>query len=263
MTEPAPVLFAYSCTSDEPEQARTVFAESHRDAHADYVGDGEVDARDVVVRRAPHLDEHAPGPVPLRALLEDGWWFECHACGRRVSYGHDDWIEDLDPAQIAETAARNAVVRRDLAAFDAAEPAVAPAADDAVPGERRRVADEAERRRRRRHDLSSRLVPTPLSRTALRIHDQQVFCDAKCEVAHADRIADVDLAHADAETEAARRWPGAPSYESRRWPSLEPVVQFRPHGFEHPAAWHQDRDEVMVAPIDLERWDAFVQEEGL
>ncbi|MWA16544.1 hypothetical protein GPJ57_01380 [Burkholderia pseudomallei] len=43
-------------------------------------------------RRAPHFDRYAPGPVPMEAMIESGWWFECHGCSARVSndYEYDD-----------------------------------------------------------------------------------------------------------------------------------------------------------------------------
>lgn len=31
--------------------------------------------------RAPWADQYAPGPVPMHAYLENGWWFECNHCG--------------------------------------------------------------------------------------------------------------------------------------------------------------------------------------
>lgn len=51
-------------------------------------------------RRAPHLDQYAPGPVPPFTLIEHGWWFECQHCGRRVSNEMAEELEDdgLNPA---------------------------------------------------------------------------------------------------------------------------------------------------------------------
>lgn len=51
-------------------------------------------------RRAPHLDQYAPGPVPPITLIEHGWWFECSHCGRRVSNEMANELEDdgLNPA---------------------------------------------------------------------------------------------------------------------------------------------------------------------
>jgi hypothetical protein len=34
---------------------------------------------------APQFDKFAPGPAPLQALLDDGWWLDCHQCGRRIT----------------------------------------------------------------------------------------------------------------------------------------------------------------------------------
>lgn len=50
-------------------------------------------------RRAPHLDQFCPGPVPLGVLIESGWWFECHGCGQRVSndYEYDDDGNEIEP----------------------------------------------------------------------------------------------------------------------------------------------------------------------
>ena len=49
--------------------------------------------------RAPQFDQYAPGPVPLHATLEAGWWHTCCGCecnfdvdGR--SGDVDDWRED-------------------------------------------------------------------------------------------------------------------------------------------------------------------------
>jgi len=33
-------------------------------------------------RRKPELDQYAPGPVPLSAMLEIGWWYECNCCSK-------------------------------------------------------------------------------------------------------------------------------------------------------------------------------------
>lgn len=53
-------------------------------------------------RRAPHLDQYAPGPVPPLTLIEHGWWFECQHCHRRVRNDMADDIEydGIDPANL-------------------------------------------------------------------------------------------------------------------------------------------------------------------
>ncbi|WP_081058730.1 hypothetical protein [Burkholderia cepacia] len=50
-------------------------------------------------RRAPEFDRYAPGPVPKEAMIEAGWWFECHGCGARVSsdYEYDDDGNEIEP----------------------------------------------------------------------------------------------------------------------------------------------------------------------
>lgn len=44
-------------------------------------------------RRKPEFDRWSPGPVPVQAQFEAGWWFECNGCGQRVSDG--DEVDDL------------------------------------------------------------------------------------------------------------------------------------------------------------------------
>lgn len=50
--------------------------------------------------RKPEFDEYAPGPVPPLVLIDGGWWFECHKCGRSVSESLHGEVEcdGLDPA---------------------------------------------------------------------------------------------------------------------------------------------------------------------
>lgn len=62
-------------------------------------------------QRKPEFDQYAPGPVPPMVLLEHGWWFECHHCGRRI----DDYMADelesdgLDPADFTPCASGRSV----------------------------------------------------------------------------------------------------------------------------------------------------------
>lgn len=73
-------------------------------------------------RRARSLDEYAPGPVPPKALVAMGWWFECWGCGRHV----DDSV-DYNPVYVGskvfccpwcrlDDLAREIVTRREEAA---------------------------------------------------------------------------------------------------------------------------------------------------
>lgn len=48
--------------------------------------------------RAPQFDQYAPGPVPVKALIEDGWWYGCAGCSQRVDNDScDDDDEPLNP----------------------------------------------------------------------------------------------------------------------------------------------------------------------
>lgn len=47
-------------------------------------------------RRVPGIDRYAPGPVPIDAVIDMGWWVECSGCGRRIS---DDWPDYADEAE--------------------------------------------------------------------------------------------------------------------------------------------------------------------
>lgn len=51
----------------------------------------DMDERADDMHRVPKFDCHAPGPVPMSALLAAGWWFECGFCGHRV---RDEGCED-------------------------------------------------------------------------------------------------------------------------------------------------------------------------
>lgn len=75
-------------------------------ARRDAAGEFGCDFRDVEsCKRAPSLDEYAPGPAPAHALIDIGWWFECGCCGRRVSNDLLDDVADdgLDPSEFEIT----------------------------------------------------------------------------------------------------------------------------------------------------------------
>ncbi|VVE69298.1 hypothetical protein PPN31119_03239 [Pandoraea pnomenusa] len=74
------------------------FATNSATARREAAGEAGCDFEDIEwCRRAPSLDEYAPGPVPARALIEIGWWFECGCCGRRV---HSDMLQDIDDEEL-------------------------------------------------------------------------------------------------------------------------------------------------------------------
>lgn len=67
---------------DDEAGAVVVFARTAREARQH--GMDDVEYIDVAARRAPEFDAHAPGPVPLQALLDAGWHWECGGCHHQV-----------------------------------------------------------------------------------------------------------------------------------------------------------------------------------
>ena len=248
-------LLAYICETNDPEDSQVIFAKSNGAAKFPYARSVGTDFTDVTVRRANHFDRWAPGPVPVSAYLDAGWFFECSHCARTICYNQDIWIEEATEEDISGLAEHNARVRKDLKLWDERHPA--PAAP--LPGSGR-AAQWAQQRliedhRQERYRISSQILPRLLSRTALRLYPQAVFCNAQCEQEEAERIATINLKHAEAEAEAARRWPGHGRYESKRYPYLEPGVNFRPEGFEYDVHWRVNDDHVYVAGADTARWN--------
>lgn len=251
-------LKAYQCTTNDPEETRIVFAASNGAAKFPYAREVDHDPTSVTVRRAPHLDVYAPGPVPVSALLEDGWFFECSCCLRRISLS-EHFIETMTSSDLRDHAQRQAPYIADLAKFDAEFPKPENPSDDLPHPVKWRMRQEIEAWHRQRHARSYMVLPTILSRAALRIRDDsgEVFCDTRCEQKHEAGRAAVDHAHAEAEREAERRWPGCPSYESKRWPYTSPYVNFTPPGLKWPAGWRPG-EEPHVAEEDRTAWESFV-----
>lgn len=246
---------AYYCSTDDGERAEIRFGRTNGAVAFPFSREEGLHVSEVTVRRARQFDAYAPGPVPISALLDDGWHFECSCCYRRISLS-EDFIENHDAQALREHAAREAPRIAALARFEAENPRPPEAAQGMKPAERWAVERVLSDWRHRRHGYSSAILPPMLSRVALRIHDDtnDVYCDARCEQkAFADRAA-VDFAHADAEREAERRWPGCGPYESKRWPYLTPSVSFKAPGMEYPATWHPGEDP-FVAQTDLVAWN--------
>jgi hypothetical protein len=75
-------------------------------ARREAAGEFGCDFRDVEsCKRAPSLDQYAPGPAPAHALIDIGWSYECGCCGRSVSNDLLEEVEDegLDPADFEIT----------------------------------------------------------------------------------------------------------------------------------------------------------------
>lgn len=84
---------------DEPEEGRgvIVFAEDATVARSMGADRLELDNDDVdEPTRTPQYDAFAPGPVPVSALIDDGWWFECAYCSTWFD-GDTEENDDLHP----------------------------------------------------------------------------------------------------------------------------------------------------------------------
>lgn len=251
-------LKAYQCTTDDPEQTRIVFAASNGAAKFPYAREVEMDLDMVTVRRAPQFDVHSPGPVPVSALLQDGWYFECSNCLRRISHG-EEFVEDMTHQQLIEHARRQAPHVARLSEFDTANPRPS----DPEPGmshpETWQARQAIETWHRRRHSVSYAVLPRILSRAALRIDDAsgEVYCDTRCEQEEMAKRAGIDHAHAEAERMAEARWPGCAPYESKRWPYTSPYVTFTAPGMQWPVGWRPGEEPHMAAE-DRDAWESYL-----
>lgn len=89
---------AYLVDCDQENGAQLYFAETANQAKSHAANEEGIDYIEVTsCRRKPEYDQYAPGPVPAKVLIEDGWWFECYGCSRHVSndggYDYDEVME--------------------------------------------------------------------------------------------------------------------------------------------------------------------------
>ncbi|WP_300750267.1 hypothetical protein [Janthinobacterium sp.] len=94
-------LKAYEVREPDEGHSCIIFATNNATAHREGANELNVDWEGVEhCRRAAQFDTYAPGPVPSLVLIEHGWWFECHQCGRKI----DEYMscelehEGLDPS---------------------------------------------------------------------------------------------------------------------------------------------------------------------
>lgn len=103
MTDPErhPTLVAWQFDADDTSCvvfARTALGAARLVPFQTGFSGYSVDAGDVY--RVPKFDLFAPGPVPISALLADGWHFECHHCYHMVT---EEGCEDCgDPCSSCE-----------------------------------------------------------------------------------------------------------------------------------------------------------------
>ena len=109
-------LLAYRVTGHDEEYTTIQFAKTNAPARRE--GAAEIDAEweGVTCERAPEFDRFAAlGYVPALALLEAGWWHECHGCTRRVGVDQmdsslDDWGNTSPHAYVPEEPPMNITV---------------------------------------------------------------------------------------------------------------------------------------------------------
>lgn len=85
------VLKAYAVQEEDEGTGGVVFAKSSAEARrlgAARFGDGDFNWGKA--RRLPWADGFAPGPVPAKAMIDHGWWYECAHCHRRIEDGAED-----------------------------------------------------------------------------------------------------------------------------------------------------------------------------
>jgi len=102
-----PVLKAFMCTHDDADgHAEIIFAETAAKARKRYASNADAEYIDTRATRKAQFDHHAPGPVPVLEMLEDGWWFECHGCSTRIDFTSDEFIEDYTAEDLEAHCAR-------------------------------------------------------------------------------------------------------------------------------------------------------------
>jgi hypothetical protein len=243
---------AFTLSDDDGEISHVVFAASMACARADNGG--------ATVRRAPEFDSHAPGPVPLKDLMEAGWYAYCsnHGCQRKLSLGDDDtWAPPPGDPRIVEEQRLRITDERRRDAWLSANPRPEedhPDDDWKTKADKRRAREEWSRSRP--HD-SHGPMPERLDVAGLRFSIDGVFCSLACEQGQARDVLLKDAEHEAGEAEAERRWPNSGPYRSGRWPQTNVDVSFRPPGLEHHVRWKPGDDFVSVSKVDLDAWDAY------
>ena len=105
--EAAKPLLAYAVTEDFEGMGGIVFARSNIEARkwgAREYNDGELGG--MTCKRVPWADRYASErDIPISAMVDVGWHFECHGCGRRIdtdlAYTYDDGIEETESTDAA------------------------------------------------------------------------------------------------------------------------------------------------------------------
>lgn len=78
-------LLAYAVLELGENTGTVVFAKTNAAARrigSSQISDGSFFS--VSAHRAPWADRYAPGPVPIRVMIDNGWWWECFGCHRHI-----------------------------------------------------------------------------------------------------------------------------------------------------------------------------------
>lgn len=79
-------LKAYHCRTDWGEDHEIYFASRNIEARRWFASEHcEGQLGGISCTRIPWADEHAPGPVSAKILIDNGWWFECFHCSEMVN----------------------------------------------------------------------------------------------------------------------------------------------------------------------------------
>lgn len=71
-------------TSDDPEEARVMFAKTSIEAKRWWANEHGCGIGDVSAKRKPEWDRYAGQGVPALERIADGWWYECEGCGTKI-----------------------------------------------------------------------------------------------------------------------------------------------------------------------------------
>ena len=253
-------LQAFFCMScNDPETSEIIFATSNVAARRIHSNSQSTDFPDAKITRKKEFDQYAPGPVPPKPLLHDGWWMDCHGCGRTLNFSDDDmWVNDGDIDELKEMAEHNARIDVELAEFDRIQ-AAAEAEKQTVDSEVARIASIRQSHfdtpRYRRALIAEQKHPALLDSNALRYVGQQVFCHVGCQQDHYAHVARINIEHEQAEKAAESLFPEGSEFTSHRYPYLEPRVEFKVEGLEYSVAWDpKEPNQVRVSNADKSAW---------
>lgn len=113
--------------------ARIAFAKHAVTARREGASELGCEFGDVSCRRASWADSYAPGPVPIRTMIEvGGWWYECSGCDEHVDSETESPVYEEDKARVWCSEGCREQFRALQAAQKAEEEAKRKAATDAV-----------------------------------------------------------------------------------------------------------------------------------